>query len=104
MPDTTPTPIEHYDEHGRLTRAGAVHVIQSGGSVLVHGKHYNTLDKLPGEAEFAKGSTAAQDAARARLKEQQAAAQRELDALDAPAPKPAKPAAGGQAPAPKPAT
>lgn len=74
-----------YDANGKLTRAGAVDVIKGGGSVLVNGKLYTNVDRLPGEAEFAKGDTAAEKAARARLQQTLRETQVQLDALEAPA-------------------
>ena len=71
-----------YDDKGRLTRAGAESVIREGGSVFLAGKHYLTIDALPGEAEFAKGDPKAEAAAKARLVEQRKALDAQIAELD----------------------
>lgn len=82
-----------YDEKGKLTRHGAITVIQSGGSVLVGGKIHTRIDTLPGEAEFAKGNEEAEKKARERLQQSIEDAKAELAKLAAPdkSPEPARP-------------
>lgn len=69
---------------GKLTRDGAIGQIRAGGSVLINGRLYGSIDKLPGEAEFAKGDKDAENVARERLIEQQHDIKRQLDSLGEP--------------------
>jgi hypothetical protein len=71
-----------YDNNGRLTHAGAKHVINSGGSVLIDGKHYSSIDSLPSEVSMAD-TPEAKSAARAKLEQDQQRIRHQLDALDA---------------------
>ena len=66
------------DKQGRLSRAEAEAVIRGGGSVSIGGKLYNSVDRLPTEADFAKGDDKAEDAARAKLQATIADAQKQL--------------------------
>jgi len=66
------------DNQGRLSRAEAETIIRGGGSVSIGGKLYTSVEKLPTEADFAKGDNKAEDAARARLQAQIADAQKQL--------------------------
>jgi hypothetical protein len=73
-----------YDAKGKLTRAGAEQVIRSGGSVSFGGRVITSVDKLPSDAEFARGDAAAERAARARLEEQRRAIDAQLAGLPSP--------------------
>lgn len=70
-----------YDEKGRITRAGAEQVIREGGSVAIGGKLYQSIDKLPNEAEFAKGDKDSGVGAKARLEKTIADAQAQLKTI-----------------------
>lgn len=86
-----------YDEKGRLTREGAINQIKAGGSVLINGKLYNKVENLPGEADFAKGDTTAEDSARESLLKQKADIEAQLKSLPPKAPVDPKAAAKAKA-------
>jgi hypothetical protein len=74
-----------YDKNGKLTREGAIKVIQSGGSVLFNKNLYTKVESLPNEADFAKGDEQAEAAARASLQKTIDDAQKQLSQLGKPA-------------------
>lgn len=76
---------KQYDDKGRLTRAAALQIIASGGSVAMGGNIYTRADTLPSEADFAKGDEKAEREAKARLEKTIADAQAQLTSLNAPA-------------------
>lgn len=71
-----------YDERGNLTRAGAIQVISEGGSVSFGDRVFATVDKLPSDAEFAKGNVKQEDEARKRLQQTITDAQSQLKTLE----------------------
>lgn len=71
-----------YDQNGKLSRAAAVRIIASGGTVLHKGRVYGSAESLPSEADFAKGDPSQEAAARERLQKQIADAQSQLAKLD----------------------
>ena len=60
MANTTIAPaaplLAHRSADGSLTRAGMVHIISSGASVIYNGKIYSAVEQLPSEADMAKTS------------------------------------------------
>lgn len=78
--------MPQYDKKGRLTRAGAEQAIREGGSVAFAKRIYTKIEDLPSHAEFAKGDTEAEEAAKAILQQQIASAQAQLASLEASTP------------------
>jgi hypothetical protein len=93
-------------QDGHHTRAGLVHVIQSGGGVLHNGSVITDINELPAEATLASGDLARlaavkqqQDAEAAKIKEAQAATERAIeDARQRAAEARTEAAAGGSQP------
>lgn len=73
-----PTPKHEQDDprathrDGKLTRAGMVRVIESGGAVSHQGTIYTRVDDLPDEATLAEGDAAAAEQALAALEADEA--------------------------------
>lgn len=88
-----------YDAKGRITRAGAEQAIREGGSAIVGGRQYTTIESLPGEAEFARGDAAAEAQARENLLRQKHQIEDQIARLGqgspATAPQGGSPAGGG---------
>jgi outer membrane protein TolC len=87
-----------------LTRDQMVAIIQRGESVMIGSEVYDSMDRLPSEAQLAQGDPAREEAALANLDAQLAAvqAQRELILRSQLARQGAPAGAEGQPPAPPP--
>jgi hypothetical protein len=76
------TQPHHFDQHGRITRAGMEHAIRNGGSVSVGGKIVSRIEDLPDANAIARFE-AARDAEANRLQREDL--QRQLAAAVDPA-------------------